>query len=126
MSYDRTRAANCTPEEWDAALRLSDRYNLHLLALGEGAWWQYIAVRLSDGGGISDLYPSRESAILHQIAPEHHTYVRVVPGGMSPLAAARFLAVSRAIKSRHRTDLHRVEAEPILPARLDLARNVLR
>lgn len=125
-AYSRERPANAPVEEWDAALRLSDRVANALVGHRQMAWFQWIAVRLETGDGDSTLYPTREDAIAHQIAPEYCAFLRVTPDGMSPMSAWRYMRMTREIHGRHRTPFHRPEFFPILPQRIELARNVFK
>lgn len=123
--WNRERPPGAEQADWDAALRLSDRVSNHLVARREVALFQWIAVRLSDGGAEADaLYPSRADAVAHQLAPEYCAYVRIPPDGMSPRSAWRYLRMTREIHGRHNNQFHHAEYEPILPQRIELARAV--
>lgn len=88
------------PEEWDAALRLSDRMGNHLMADREGNQFRWIAARLSDGGADPDtVYDTREDAIARQLHSRYYAYVRISPMGMSPRSAWRFMLMTRNVFS---------------------------
>lgn len=102
--------------DWDAGLRLSDRVANHLLAVGEGARFKFLAARLSDGGGDDTLYDSKAQAVAAQLAPQHCAFVRITPDGMAPVEAYRYLVMARQIL-RHGARLDDPEHTPILPTR---------
>lgn len=119
-TWQRARPDDARPEEWDAALRLSDRVANHLLANREGANFQWIAARLHDGGAQDDaLFPTREDAIAHQLAPSYYAYVRIPPSGMSPRSAWRFLLMTRSIYGTG-TRFDTEGMHVILPSRAEL------
>lgn len=122
--YGRQRPATATPEEWDAALRLSDRVANHLVAHREMAVFHWIAVSLDRGDGGDTLYDTREDAVAAQLAPQYMTFLRITPDGMSPMSAWRYMRMSREVYKRHRTPFHRPEFFPILPQRRELARGL--
>lgn len=127
MSWSRERPEGAEYGDWDAALRLSDRVSNHLVAGREVALFQWIAVRLSDGGAEADaLYPSRADAVSQQLAPQYMAFTQITPDGMSPRAAWRYLLMTREIHGRHRNAFHHAEYMPILPQRMELARGVFR
>ncbi|MBW5252054.1 hypothetical protein JGS39_24145 [Streptomyces sp. P01-B04] len=127
MSWSRQRHEGAEPGDWDAALRLSDRVSHHLVACREVAIFQWIAVRLSDGGAENDtLYPSRADAVAAQLAPQYYAFTQITPDAMSPRAAWRYLLMCRQIHGRHNNQFHHAEYMPILPQRLELARGVFR
>lgn len=124
-AWDRTRPESARKEDWDAALRLSDRVSDALFADREMAVFGWLAVRFSDGDGDGAIYPTRDHAVAHQLAPEHMSFLQITPDGMSPRAAWRYLRITRDMKSRWRADFHDPHAFPIIPARIELARGVL-
>lgn len=78
----------------DAAKRLSDTYNLHIMSGAPiGA---VFAFRLSDATSDHVLYDSREDAVMHQRHNEGwHGYVRIGPGRMSVCMGASVLRYQR-------------------------------
>jgi len=124
MSYERTRPDGVQSELWDAALRLSDRVGLHLVGAREVAWWQWIPVRLADGGAPDPdtLFPTEIAAVNSLPAPQYCQFLRITPDGMSPRSALAYLAMSRTLKSRWHQDFHRETHTPILSQRRELAR----
>ncbi len=84
----------------DAAKRVSDTHNLHLLA---GAGYMpnphvglVFAVALADGRSDNTLYPSMAVAVRHQRHNEAwRAFLRVTPGGMSVCDAESILRTHR-------------------------------
>lgn len=124
--WTRERPDGAVTEDWDAALHLSDRVSNHLVARREMALFQWLAVRLSDGGGDDVLYPSREDAVHGQLAPQYMTFVQVTPDAMSPRSAWRFLLAARVIHRRHRNRFHESAYMPIIPQRIEQLRELFR
>lgn len=112
-----------TQEEWDAAQRLADAVNLHVMVqneeIGNGRSRSgYVAVQLSDGrspDGI--LYDRRQDAVRHQI-PRTCLYVKVGRQTMTPREAWVHLNFQRA---QHKLGVDLDGEETILPQRLELA-----
>lgn len=76
----------------DAAKRISDTWNMHRAAMGEGSVGQWFAARLADGETDGVLYASRRAAIAYQ----HHNerwfaFFRIAPTYMSVCNAASVL-----------------------------------
>lgn len=118
--------SECTPEEWDAAKRLSDAVNLHVLAhraeLGHGRDTPgYIAVRLADGRSPDGkLYDTRRDAARHWPPyPNGMTYIKVGRDDISVREALIVLMYHRMAYSR---GVVFSEEEVIIPNRLELAR----
>lgn len=63
--HDRRCCQRAFPHT-DAAKRISDAVNLHYAAIGFDSAKQWIAVRLEDGTGGMELYPSKAEAVAHQ------------------------------------------------------------
>jgi hypothetical protein len=123
--YSRIRPEDARPDEWDAALRLSDRIANHLQADREGVQFQWIAARLSDGGADPDtVYATREDAIARQLHSRYYAYVRISPMGMSPRAAWRFMLMTRSVFRFWRNPLDVEGQHVILPARAELAAKI--
>lgn len=100
--WNRARPVDARPEEWDAALRLSDRVTTHLIGAGDAAWHRYLAARLEDGGADPDtLYDTRDDAIRSVLHSQYYAYPRVAPSGMSPLSAHHFLQMARSLYARY-------------------------
>ena len=80
----------------DAAKRVSDTYNLHLIGAGDVAKGQWIAVALQDGSSDNTLYASRVAAVKHQHHNEQrYAYIRIMPTSMSVCEAEAFLRMHR-------------------------------
>ena len=115
--------ALATQEEWDAACRLRDAVNLHVLAhnaqLGNGRDKPgYVAIRLSDGrspDGI--LYDTRKEAARHQADPWCF-YVKIGRDTMQTKEAWCVLMHARQAKEKRGVVFS--EEEVILPHRLEL------
>jgi hypothetical protein len=116
----------CTPEEWDAAKRMADAVNLHVLAhraeLGNGRDTPgYVAIRLADGHSPDGvLYDTRRDAARHWPPyPEGMTYVKVGRTDMPVKEALIVLMLHRMAYSR---GVVFSEEEVIVPNRLELAK----
>src|SRR5579875_987106 len=72
----------------DAAKRVSDMYNLHVVCGKTGHW---AAFRLQDGTSDSMAYPSRAECVSRQNPLHAHMYLRINPSGLSPEDADRLL-----------------------------------
>jgi hypothetical protein len=80
----------------DAAGRVSDGYNLHLIGSGDLAKGQWIAVALADGSSDGVLYASRKAAVRYQHHNEqYYAYIRIMPTSMSVCEAEAFLRMHR-------------------------------
>lgn len=80
----------------DAAKRVSDTYNLHLIGAGDLAKGQWIAVALADGASDNVLYASRLAAVKHQHHNEQYcAYIRIMPTQMTVCEAEAFLRMHR-------------------------------
>lgn len=112
-------------DEWEAALRLSDRVTTHLLADREGNRGRWIAARLSDGGADPDtVYDTREHAIAAVLHSAYYTYVRLPWMAMAPREAWHFMAVSRNVFARYQQRFDVEGQHVILPARAELAAHI--
>lgn len=111
-----------TQEEWDAARRMSEAVNLHVLADRETREQRsvppFIAIDLEDGRcPDGTLYDSRADAARHQKS-DNRFYVKIGPATMSDREALVCLMYARrAYKAGHVF----AEEEPIMPQRLELA-----
>lgn len=80
----------------DAAKRVSDTYNLHLIGAGDLAKGQWFAVALADGSSDNVLYPTRRAAVVHQHGNEaRYAYIRIMPTSMSVCEAEAFMRMHR-------------------------------
>jgi hypothetical protein len=75
----------------DRARRCSDIINLHVTALGFGAFGKWAAIRLSDGGSDNVVYDSKADAVRHQLHETQCAYVQIPVGGMTAHHAEIFL-----------------------------------
>lgn len=110
-----------TTEETDAARRLMDSVNLHVLAqnaeLGNGRDRPgYVAVRLADGTSDGTLYDTRADAVRHQPDP-WYCYVKVGRSAMQLKEAWVYLQYMRQAAA---TGHVLAEEETILPHRLEI------
>jgi hypothetical protein len=122
MSIDTTA---CTPEEWDAAKRVADAVNLHVLAhkaqLGNGRDTPgYVAVRLADGRSPDGvLYDTRRDAARHWPPyPEGMMYVKIGRDDMSVKEGLIILMMHRQAFAK---GVVFSEEEIVVPHRLELA-----
>ncbi len=81
----------------DAAKRVSDTVNLHLLADREGNFGKWLAFRLSDGGTDGVLYDDVEVAADHQLHYRQCMYIAIAAGGMTPREASGMLTYFRMV-----------------------------
>lgn len=83
----------------DAAQRMCDNVNLHVVALGHEASGKYVAIRLSDGGSDGALYDTRADAIRHQMHWSQCCYVRLQPFGtmLTAREAESYLTLHRSM-----------------------------
>ena len=111
-----------TAEEWDAARRMAEAVNLHVLAeraqRDQRSTPPFIAIDLEDGRcPDGTLYDSRADAVRHQRSPARF-YVKIGPATMTDREALVCLMYARrAYKAGHVF----AEEEPIMPHRLELA-----
>lgn len=93
-----------TPEDRDAARRISDEINFHLVTeryLPIEATAKWIAVRLSDGGSDHELYPTKADAVrfaprsLRMVDARHGLYIQIPLTGMPPAEALHYLKLFR-------------------------------
>jgi hypothetical protein len=122
MSVDTTA---CTKEEWDAARRLTEAVNLHVLAhraqLGAGRDTPgYVAVRLADGRSPDGvLYDTRRDAARHWPPyPDGMTYVKV---GRDDMSVKEGLIVLMLHRQAYAKGVVFSEEEIVVPHRLELA-----
>lgn len=76
------------------AHRCSDIITLAAVTGHAGRW---IAIRLSDGGWDSTIYDHRADAVRHQFREQQCAYVKVHPGGMTPMEAHYYLDYHRKL-----------------------------
>lgn len=82
----------------DAAKRVSDTYNLHLLAAPHENVGNWFAVRLANGKGDQVLYPTKRAAVIHQHHNEkYYAFIRIGPRSMSVCDAECYLAINRKL-----------------------------
>lgn len=112
--------AAITQEEWDAAQRMADAVNLHVLAgreAREAGYAPYVAVQLADGRSDGQLYPSRKEATRAQSSPDRF-YVKVGVETMSAREAVTLLLYARRAFA---AGIVFTEEETVMPQRLELA-----
>lgn len=116
----------CTPEEWDAAKRMADAVNLHVLAhraqLGNGRDTPgFVAIRLEDGRSPDGvLYDTRRDAARHWPPyPNGMCYVKI---GRSDMSVKEALVVLMLHRQAFRNGVVFSEEEIVVPHRLELAR----
>jgi hypothetical protein len=78
----------------DAARRCADIVTLASIAGRTGQW---LAIRMSDGGYDGVTYDHRADAVRHQLHETQCAYVKIPPGGMTPVEADAFLSYHRAL-----------------------------
>lgn len=81
----------------DAAKRMSDTVNLHLVAASDildvvGKW---VAFKLEDGTTDGSLYDRKDDAVSHQSIPKRCCYLKITPDGITEKDAGTFLKVNR-------------------------------
>lgn len=86
----------------DAAKRLSDQYNLHLIGSGTAAaHGRIFAASLADGRSDGVLYDSMGDAVLHQRHNERdYAFVRIGPASMTACEAESTLSGMRKSRGR--------------------------
>jgi hypothetical protein len=111
-----------TPEEWDAARRMAEAVNLHVLACAADRDQRtvppFIAIDLADGRcPDGTLYDSRADAVRHQKS-DYRFYVKIGPATMSDREALVCLMYARRA---YATGHVFAEEEVVMPQRLELA-----
>jgi hypothetical protein len=81
----------------DAARRISDSVNLHLLADPDGNHKKWCAFRLSDGTTDGVVYDDPVAAADHQLHYKQCAYIQILRGGISAKAASVMLGYYRAV-----------------------------
>lgn len=82
----------------DAAKRVADGYNLHLLAGRDNAVGRFLAFNLSDGRSDNALYDTKADAERHQHGHDRERlYVHVRATSMSACQAATLLRTARML-----------------------------
>lgn len=103
----------------DAAKRVSDQYNLHLVGAGDNAIGKVFAASLADGRSDGVLYDNKYDAAVHQGHNEQrYAFLRIGPSSMSPCDAEGFLAFHRLAdrKGMPRVDRdHRAGGLEVIP-----------
>jgi hypothetical protein len=84
-------------EHEDAAKRVSDGYNLHLLADREGNRGYWLAFRIDDGTGDNTCYAIRQDAIDHQLDEKYCMFVPIRARSMTVCEAATLLRTARML-----------------------------
>jgi hypothetical protein len=83
-------------EHTDAAKRMADTYNLHLIAGGRNAYGRYFAAALHDGRDDDVLYDTKLDAVRHQHHNEQfYTYIRINPTSSNPCEMEVMLMTAR-------------------------------
>lgn len=102
-------------EHEDAAKRVSDGYNLHLLADIDGNQGRWLAFRLSDGTSDGTTYASKDDAIRGQRHNEKYCmFLPIRRTSMSVCAAASLLRTSRMMYDLGNPQTERQELIPRL------------
>jgi hypothetical protein len=114
----------------DAAKRMCDLINLHLLANSPvEIRFKWMAFRLSDGGSDNVLYDTREDAIRHQLDERYCCYFTFMDclGGATPLDCQIFLNMHRTAYDGGMR-LHEPEAPQLINSvhGYDVQRDVIR
>jgi hypothetical protein len=108
----------------DAGKRISETINLHVIGGSVGKW---AAFRIADGGSDGIPYDSRREAIEHQLHEQYCCYMQVTPDGITPMDAARFLLINRALyDAGYRLADPDMPGEPIYPNTIEETRDWLR
>jgi hypothetical protein len=82
----------------DAAKRLYDTYNIHRIALGNGAIGRWFAAALADGRSDDVLYDNKRDCVIHQHHDEdYYTYIKIIPPSMKLCDAEVMLKTARNI-----------------------------
>lgn len=101
----------------DIGKRASEAINLHVYGGNVGKW---VALRLEDGSSDGIPYDSRRDAIAHQLHEQQCAYIKVTPDGITPIDAARFIAINRALYAAgFRLADPDMPGEPIYPENLE-------
>jgi len=80
----------------DAATRLSDTYNLHLIGRGEDARGKWFAAALADGRTDDVLYDTKLDCVTHQHHNEqYYTFIKIGPRSMRVCEAEVMLKTAR-------------------------------
>ena len=104
----------------DAAARIADAYNLHLIAGGtDAAVGHFIACAMVDGRSDGVLYDTRREAVRHQRHNEaQYVFIRIGPANMTACEAASLLFTQRKLHQRgmRLTDRdHRAGGRVVIP-----------
>lgn len=82
----------------DAARRIADTYQLHIVADPAGSEGKWMAFRLADGTCDQTLYDSRSAAIRQKgLFAKHWGVIKIIPTGISYAAAASYLSTCRQV-----------------------------
>lgn len=82
----------------DAARRVADTYNLHLIGGGTSSIGHWFAARLEDGHSDNVLYSSKRDAVIHQHHNEkYYTFLKIGPNDIDVCSAAVMLKVARSL-----------------------------
>lgn len=85
----------------EAARRVADTYNLHLLADYENARGKWFAVRLDDGRSDNVLYDNKYDAVTHQKNNEkYYAFICIKPTSMNPCEAEVMLKGARMLYAK--------------------------
>lgn len=109
-----TKPDGVSMEDWDAARRMMDAVNLHVMAMQEQNRDRpgYVVIRLEDGRSPDGVvYDTRKDAARHQSDPKNF-YVKVGKMSMSAMEAYTVLRFARmALKN----GVVFAEEEPVIP-----------
>lgn len=82
----------------DAACRLSDTYNLHLIGRGDDAYGKWFAAALADGRSDDTLYDNKQACVRHQHHNEmFYTFIKIGPRSMRECEAEVMLKTARTL-----------------------------
>lgn len=97
MNHTQWCTSKALPHD-DAARRIADTYNLHLLGGGHASIGRWFAARLEDGNATDTLYDTKRDAVRHQHHDEQfYTFIKIGPHDMDVCSAAVMLKVARSI-----------------------------
>jgi hypothetical protein len=84
-------------EDWDAAKRISDTVNLHLVATTDPMEnvRKWCVFALSDGATDNIVYDTKDDALRHTRHSKDHCYLQITPDGITQNDALRFLRINR-------------------------------
>jgi hypothetical protein len=101
----------------DEARRMADEINFHISVEGNGAFYRWVAIRLSDGGSDHALYDTRAHAVTHQLTPDWCCYVQISPSGSCPRDCEPVLRFARWAHRNGYRVTDPADPQPIAPIR---------